>query len=69
MAGTSPTRTGMKVYNKYLYVLDLVPGIPGINTDVGPIAGDNGKLSIIVSRGQASNVFTFIATPVNMEKL
>ena len=59
--------SGAREYEKYLYVLDVVPAVPGINTEVGPNAGDSGKLSIIIQQPVANNVFTFQASTSSWE--
>lgn len=60
-----PTSNGLATYkSKYIFILDLVPAVPHLNNGVGPIAGDLGKISIMISEGEASNVFTYIATQI-----
>lgn len=64
----NPIDAGMKIYRSgYLFALDLVPAVPGINTQVGPVAGDNGKISIVINNSDTGNVFVYQVTKANLE--
>lgn len=66
----TPTTGGLTPYkSKYVFVLDLVPAVPNLNNGIGPIPGDLGKVSVMISEGEASNIWTFIATPIIMSKV